>query len=74
MGPSFPEQQPWAPGQTAPAGPYPTESELPVVAVLGGPPAQLGGYSPDPNPTPQTSNVDDPLGISYNKPRTGLAQ
>lgn len=31
----------------APAGLFPTEGELPVIAVPGGDPATLGGYSPN---------------------------
>jgi hypothetical protein len=48
-----PEQQADAVHDAAPAGPFFTEAELPVVAVPGGAPATLGGYSPDPSRTPQ---------------------
>lgn len=70
----FPEQQADAIHDGAPAGLYFSDSELPVVAVLGGPPAQLGGYSPDPSQTPQISNVDDPLGTQSYKCPQGLAR
>jgi hypothetical protein len=69
--PSVPEQAPDA-GQAAPGGAFPSDAELPVVSVIGGPPATLGGYSPDPNPTPMTSNVGDPLGTSYLKAPEGI--
>jgi hypothetical protein len=70
-GPTYPQANPDA-GQTAPGGAWPTEGELPSVAVLGGPPAQLGGYSPDPSQTPQVSNLEDPRGLSYLKCPEGL--
>ncbi len=70
-GPSLPEQKPDE-GQAAPAGLVFTDSELPVVAVHGGPPATVGGYSPDPNPTPQVSSAEDPMGTYYLKAPTGL--
>ncbi len=51
---SDPPMQPaYPPGQVAPAGPWFTDAELPSVAVAGGAPATLGGYSPDPSQTPQ---------------------
>ncbi len=59
------EQQPDATHDGAPAGPWFTDAELPSVAVLGGPPMTLNGYSPDPSPTPQIDK--DPT-----MPPTGL--
>lgn len=47
----------------APAGPFFSESELPSIAVPGGTPMTLGGYSPDPSRTPQISIADDPRGV-----------
>lgn len=58
----------------APAGLFISDSELPVVGVLGGPPARLGGYSPDPGRTPQISQVDDPRGLLSHKAPSGLAR
>lgn len=70
-GPTFPVQEADS-GQVAPGGLYPTDSELPVVSVIGGPPATLGGYSPDPSQTPMVSTADDPMGLSYLKAPDGL--
>lgn len=42
----IPEQNPERIEGGAPAGPWFSESELPVVAVPGGNPANMGGYSP----------------------------
>lgn len=70
-GPNLPEQKEDE-GQTASGGAYFNESELPVVSCHGGPQATLGGYTPDPNRTPQVSTADDPMGHSYLKAPTGL--
>lgn len=70
--PKLPEQQEDFLQGGAPGGLTFSESELPVVAVLGGPPMQLGGYTPDPSRTPQISNEDDPRGITYLVPPSGL--
>lgn len=72
--PVHPEQQPWPAGTGAPAGPFFSESELPSVAVIGGPPARLGGYSPDPSPTPQVPTMDDPRGLQFHKAPQGIAR
>lgn len=72
--PVHPEQQPWPPGTGAPAGPFFSASELPVVSVIGGPPARLGGYSPDPAPTPQTATMEDPRGLQHYKAPQGIAR
>lgn len=71
-GPSYPEQNPEYLQGAAPAGLVISESELPSVAVCGGPPATLGGYSPDPSRTPQVSNVQDPRGLGVTAPPSGL--
>lgn len=42
----IPEQNPEATEGGAPAGPFFSEGELPVVAVPGGNPASLNGYRP----------------------------
>jgi hypothetical protein len=70
--PPVQEQQADAIHDVPPGGLWPSQSELPVVAVLGGPPATLGGYSPDPGQAPQVSNLEDPLGLSYLKCPEGL--
>lgn len=51
--PMVQEQQIDAIHNQAPAGPWFTDAELPCVAVAGGSPATIGGYSPDPSRTPQ---------------------
>lgn len=72
-GPGRPqEQDPNASAVAAPAGPFFTEGELPVVAVLGGPPATYNGYSPDPTRTPQVCIDDDPRSLGVGKPPSGL--
>jgi hypothetical protein len=58
--PMVQEQQPDAVHDGAPAGPFFTDAELPSVAVLGGAPMTLGGYSPDPSRTPQGDSMDPP--------------
>lgn len=70
--PAPPEQQEDYVQNEAPAGAFFSDSELPSVAVIGGPPATLGGYSPDPNRTPMTSTADDPMGLSYLKAPEGI--
>lgn len=70
--PAVPEQQADAIHDVPPGGLWPSQGELPVVAVLGGPPATLGGYSPDPGQAPQVSNLEDPRGLSYLKCPEGL--
>jgi len=71
---SFPEQQEDARHDGAPGGLFISDSELPVVACHGGPQATTGGYSPDPNPTPQVSTAEDPMGLSYLKAPAGNAR
>lgn len=71
--PPVPEQQAEpADHDGAPAGAWFSDAELPVVAVIGGPQATTGGYSPDPGPTPQLSTADDPMGLSYLKAPEGI--
>ncbi len=70
--PAPPEQKEDATTNEAPAGAFFTDGELPSVAVIGGPPATTGGYSPDPNRTPQISTADDPMGLSYLKAPEGI--
>ena len=70
--PPVPEQVEDARHDGAPGGAFFSESELPVVGSHGGPQATLGGYSPDPNRTPQVSTAEDPMGLSWSKAPTGL--
>ena len=57
------------PAVAAPAGPFMTEGENPSVAVIGGAPATLGGYSPDTSQPPLGDPMAPPL---PNLPPTGL--
>lgn len=70
--PPVPEQVEDAQHDGAPAGLYFSDGELPVVGCFGGFCATTGGYSPDPNPTPMPSTVEDPMGLSYLKAPEGL--
>lgn len=70
--PALPEQVEDYQHDGAPAGAWFSDSELPVVAVQGGPPATTGGYSPDPGQTPMVSTVEDPMGLSYLKAPEGI--
>jgi hypothetical protein len=67
-----PEQVEDAIHDGAPAGLTFGDSELPVVSVAGGPPARLGGYSPDPGRAPQVSNLDDPRGLQSHRAPSGV--
>ena len=49
-----------------------SEGELPSVSVPGGAPMRLGGYSPDPNRTPQTSIAEDPRSLGVTRPPEGI--
>lgn len=70
--PKLPEQVADYIHDGAPAGAWFSEAELPSVAVIGGPQATTGGYSPDPNQTPQVSTAEDPMGLSYLKCPEGI--
>lgn len=72
--PVHPEQVEDALHDGAPGGLFFSQGELPVVSVLGGPPARLGGYSPDPGRTPQTATIEDPRGLQHYKAPEGLAR
>ncbi len=67
-----PEQQEDAVHDGAPMGLTFGDGELPSVAVPGGSPMTLGGYSPDPGQTPQVSNVEDPKGLGVGKAPDGI--
>ena len=56
----------------APAGRFLSEGELPSVAVPGGMPMTLNGYSPDPSRAPQVSIEQDPRGLGVTAPPSGL--
>jgi hypothetical protein len=71
-GPSYPEQNPEFTQGGAPAGPFFSEGELPSIAVAGGNPANLGGYSPDPSRTPQVSIGQDPRSLGVTAPPSGV--
>ena len=53
-----PEQKPDAANVVAPAGPLPSEAELPITAVPGGNPAQLTGM-PDQSGTTQKPAMEN---------------
>lgn len=67
-----PEQKEDAIHDGAPAGLTFSDSELPVVAVPGGSPMRLGGYTPDPSPTPQASTGQDPRSLGVTAPPSGI--
>jgi hypothetical protein len=67
-----PMQQEDAIHDGAPAGLTFSDAELPSVAVPGGSPMRLGGFSPDPNRVAQTTIAEDPRGLGVTRAPEGI--